>query len=401
MNINDIDCEAKRRTLKIDIVVHGRFHGFALGRELINLGHDVLIHTNYPKRALKRFGVSPNHVSSFLAHGIITRTLHKIGLQEAFEPFGHSLFGSWAAKSVRHDADIVYGFSGVMEEVLLARRLRDIKCRMLVRGSAHIREQDRLLQEEEVRARVVVERPSRWIINREEREYELADIIVLLSHFASRTFVEIKPEFVEKIRVNSLGVDVAQFLASPGDVISREKRILSGEPLKVLTVGSFSYRKGMLDLIEVAKNLSGRVNFRFVGDLPLYDSELERGARGLIEMVGRVREPELLAFYREADLFVFPTIEDGFAAVLLQASACGLPVIATHNCSAPEFVIEGKTGWTVPIRDAAALKRHIEWCDLHRAEFASMAQAASQNLKIKSWRAMAEELEHIFYDLES
>lgn len=46
-----------RQALKIDIVVHGRFHAFRLANGLRLLGHDVLVHTNYPKMIAARFGL--------------------------------------------------------------------------------------------------------------------------------------------------------------------------------------------------------------------------------------------------------------------------------------------------------------------------------------------------------
>ena len=42
-----VDLRHRVRRLKIDLVVHGRFHAFDLARALINLGHDVLVYTNY------------------------------------------------------------------------------------------------------------------------------------------------------------------------------------------------------------------------------------------------------------------------------------------------------------------------------------------------------------------
>ena len=118
---------ATRRPIrcKIDIVVHGRFHGFALARALLALGHDVLVHTNYPAFVVERFGVPRMYVRTFIPHGIASRFAQKIGPwvpKTLVEPALHRFFGRWAARSVRPDADLVYGFSGVMEEFLRTPR---------------------------------------------------------------------------------------------------------------------------------------------------------------------------------------------------------------------------------------------------------------------------------------
>jgi hypothetical protein len=178
---------------KIDIVVHGRFYAFDLARELIALGHDVVVYTNYPPFVVARFGVPVARVRSFLSHGIASRIHHQIRRRIGFpdlERYFHTSFGDWASRSIRPDSDLVYGFSGVMEEILRLPRSKHRGRRWVVRGSAHIREQYRLLAEEEGRVGSTIDKPTPWIIDREEREYSLADRIVVLSTFACRSFEE-------------------------------------------------------------------------------------------------------------------------------------------------------------------------------------------------------------------
>ena len=62
---------------------------------------------------------------------------------------------------------------------------------------------------------------------------------------------------------------------------------------------------------------------------------------GSIEFVPRVPELELTTQYSWADIFLFPTIEDGFAVVVAQAQASGLPVITTPNGSGPDLITPG------------------------------------------------------------
>src|SRR5207244_1024703 len=101
-----------------------------------------------------------------------------------------SAFGCWAAQQlVQGSWDVVHCFSGVAEEVFLA--LRETSTALtLVRGSAHIAEQHQILCDEEVRVGVWTEKPSPWILAREQREYELADAIIILGAFPERSFVE-------------------------------------------------------------------------------------------------------------------------------------------------------------------------------------------------------------------
>ncbi|MBS1816590.1 MAG: glycosyltransferase [Acidobacteria bacterium] len=98
-----------------------------------------------------------------------------------------------------------------------------------------------------------------------------------------------------------------------------------------------------------------------VGDGPLRSAfEAELGARGLsssVRVLGtRTDVPRLLA---SADVLVHPSLEEGFSNALLEGMAAGLPVVATDVGGNPEAVLDGKTGYLVPARDAAALAHAI------------------------------------------
>jgi len=62
--------------MKIAIAVHGRFEAFDLARELVRRGHKVRLLTNYPRWAVRRFGVPGECVRSFWLHGVLSRALN-------------------------------------------------------------------------------------------------------------------------------------------------------------------------------------------------------------------------------------------------------------------------------------------------------------------------------------
>jgi len=218
--------------MRIAIVVHGRWDAFDLARELSNRGHNVTLLTNYPRWAVERFGVRGDSVRSFWPHGVLSRAVFRLGgptLVRRYESKLHSLFGRWAAAALRGTRwDLLYIFSGVAEESL--RALGSTSClRMLVRESTHIRTQDRLLHEEELRTQTPQDRPSPWMIAREEREYALADAIRVLSRFASQTFVaEGVPS--RKVKLIASGIEVDAFRSSERQLDLRRRRLLSGHP---------------------------------------------------------------------------------------------------------------------------------------------------------------------------
>lgn len=377
--------------MRIAIVVHGRFHAFDLARALVERGHEVRLFTNYPKRIVRKWNVPAHCVKSFLLHGALARIAARIDNAQ-YEPVLHPLFGRWAARQVaREEWDLLYVFSGVAEEVFRAPLAPGVH-RSLMRGSAHILTQDRLLQEEQQRAGFAIQRPSRWMKERELREYQLADSIVVLSSFAAESFVEHGvPQ--EKLLLVPLGVDTSRFRPGPEVIAERLRRIRSGEPLRALFTGTFSYQKGILDFAEIVRRLHGLFCFRFIGDVPEESRALARELTGLVEFVERQSQFDLPGWYSQADLFLFPTIQDGFAVVLSQALAGALPVLATSNCSSRDIVRHGETGWVLPIRDPDAFIARLKWCDAHRESLAEMVQRSYEEFRPRDWKEAAVDFE--------
>jgi glycosyltransferase involved in cell wall biosynthesis len=386
------------RRLRIDFAVHGRFYAFHLARALIARGHDVRVLTNYPGWAVERFGIPASHVKSFVMHAIASR-LHDRTLSRLHVSLGlpalHKAFGSWAARNVRDDADLIHIFSGVAEETLIRFKERASPCIQVARGSAHIRTQLELLAEEERRAGVAIDKPYPWIVAREEREYELAHEIVVLSTFAYRTMAE-RPRLRRRTVPLLAGVDLARFQPGARTVADRLARVERGERLRILTVGSFSFRKGALDIAAVAKKMHDRADFRFVGDLLRETRALRQECAGLIDFVPRVPEFELTTHYSWADIFLFPTIEDGFGVVVAQAQASGLPVVATPHCGGPDLITPGENGQIVPIRSPEGIVETLLAWDRDRVLLKRMMEANRKAPIARDWSGMAIDLENRF-----
>lgn len=379
---------------RIAIVVQGRFYAFDFARAMLARGHDVQLFTNYPRWAVARFGLPPERVTSYWIHGIAARFFnfaHGRFHCPFPEAWLHKAFGRWAARRVpRGDWDVVLCFSSVSEELIAALK-RTSSPSWLSRSSSHIREQARLLEDEEQRAGVPIDRPSAWMIEREEREYASADVIVTFSGFSRDTFHGTGHE--HKLMMAPLGVDVASFRTSPEKIESRRNRITGGNKLRVLFVGTKSYRKGLIDLAQIARKLAGRFEFRFIGPEEGQAQALLTELRAHAELVPAMPEAQLREAYEWGDVFIFPTIEDGFATVLVQACAAGLPILATTNCGAPDFIREGETGWVLPIRTPAAFIERLEWCDAHRAALAEMVLRVAHEFQPRTWDHVAQDFE--------
>ncbi len=377
--------------MKIAVIVHGRFHAFDLARELIRAGHNVLLITNYPKRIAERFGIPRRQTRNNVLHGITSRVVHKaeewMGLR-LFEPALHRWFARWAASVVMdQNMDVIHGFSGVCEEFFKVK-MRKRALRTLVRGSAHIEEQFAVLANEERRSGTHIEKPSDWMREREKREYELADCIFVLSQYAHDSFVA-RGVPAAKLRPLPLGAELAKFQATETIITKRCDRIRNGEPLCVLTVGSFSLQKGAMDYVEIARAMSGVCRFRFVGTVVNDAIALRRQAATTIEFLPRVSQNHLPRYYEWGDVFLYPTLQDGYAVVLAQAQAAGLPLIATTNCAAPDLITEGETGWVLPIRRPDLFIEQLRWCAENRQELAAMVEATCTFYVPRDWSDVA------------
>ena len=382
--------------MKIAIVVHGRFHAFDLARALLKRGHEVTVFTNYPGWAAARFGIPANRVRSFTLHGVLTRAIGKAGSRTGrwLESWTHTMFGRWAARELRREPwDVINGWSGVSEEIFREPALAG-SLKMLMRGSAHIRTQAAILAVEQGRAGVPIDQPSPWIIDREEREYGLSDCIGVLSTFARGTFIgEGVP--ASRLRVMRLGTETTAFRPAAEIIEARRARILSGAPLRVLYTGHVSFRKGLADFRRVIEESSGRFQFRLVGQVISEARAVVASLMDRAEFVGKKPQQDLPREYDWADLFIFPSLEDGYAVVLAQASAAGLPILTTANCSGPDLIREGRTGWVLPIRSPQAFLDRLRWCDSHRKELADMVTSAYADFRTRDWSEVAQDFEDL------
>lgn len=134
------------------------------------------------------------------------------------------------------------------------------------------------------------------------------------------------------------------------------------KPLQVVTVGRLVKQKDHKTLITSVAELrkSGKnVVLTIIGDGPLR-SDLQRlsdklGVSRSVEFAGRIQNPiELL---KKADVFVLPSIYEGFGLVLLEAMDCGLPIIAADNTCIPEVL--GEAGMLFRTGDSVDLASKI------------------------------------------
>ncbi len=138
-----------------------------------------------------------------------------------------------------------------------------------------------------------------------------------------------------------------------------------------------------------------KFRFRFIGPETVEAQGLIKELRSTAEFVPKQLQRELPRSYAWADLFVFPTIQDGFAAVLAQAHASSLPILTTTNCCGPDLIRDGKTGWVLPIRSPEAFVERLRWCDAHRVQLADMTRHLYLDFRSRTWADVAADFESL------
>ncbi len=314
---------------QITLVVPGRWHAFDLARELEQLGALHRLITNYPKSQTRRWGIPDAKVVSLPVSDVLTRLAWKFG-GEAFamrQQFRiNDLFARQAAKHLG-TPDLVHAWSAAAEPALLAARARGIPT-VLERSSSHMLEQCRLLREEYASLGLRWEETPTATVERELREYQLADRIFVPSRFVRDSFVARNfPE--EKLFLNGFGVDLGRF--TPGEK--------SDGIFRVIYAGSLSVRKGVHHLVRAFKKADlPKSELLLVGRASAETPKLLGAADSRVHCTGHVPQSELPVHYRAASVFVMASIEEGQAMVQAQALACGLPLICTTNTGGEDFL---------------------------------------------------------------
>ena len=169
------------------------------------------------------------------------------------------------------------------------------------------------------------------------------------------------PEDKDKIWLNYHGLDFSVFENLPSNS-------LNDGTLKIVAVGRLVEQKGFIYLIRSLFELGKKdipVSLTIIGDGPL-EHELKNEAKGLpkgvsIHFVGRVAHMETLRTMANSDVMVAPSVvaadgdRDGIPNVVIEAMACGLPIVASNVSGIPEIVINNETGFLIEPSNPEAL----------------------------------------------
>jgi glycosyltransferase involved in cell wall biosynthesis len=241
---------------------------------------------------------------------------------------------------------------------------------VLERACPHVDFQQKLLHEEASKVGHCFMGEPQWSVERQYEEYQLADCILVPSYYSANTFSE---ELRKKIIIAPLyaRMRIPPPNTRPGGRKMFTVGVVGGEPL----------RKGYLYLLQAWQklNLPNAVlrirTGRGFDEFPAL-RELARLCPN-VEFVEYVKN--MNDFYQTCDLFILPSVDDGFGMALLEAMSNGVPSIATTRCGAVELLTDREEVYVIKPFDVDGIASAIDqlYCDSeYRLRLGSAGQQA-------------------------
>ena len=262
------------------------------------------------------------------------------------------LFDRAAARRVETKYETVLAFAGqALHTFRRARQLGAARLELLS-PTAHVNHAWR--QHRKAYAQYPIERDwlSRAHRDKVLSEYAMADAVLVVSDYARETFLAegVAAEKLRKIPVSAGERFHARRVERDDDGVFR-----------VVYTGALSVVKGVPLLIDAFAGLSARD-----AELTVVGGSGTRGMRKYLERATR-RDPRIriapgdpLPHLQRGDVYVHPSYQDGHPYAVLEAMACGVPVVVSEDTGAKERVVEGVNGWVVPTGDADAIRARLE-----------------------------------------
>ena len=208
----------------------------------------------------------------------------------------------------------------------------------------------------------------------------------------------------EKVQVIRSGIDLAAFAgAAEGEAVRSRLGIAPEDPV-VLQVSCFKPQKAPERFVTMAALLAPRfprARFLLVGDGELRSS-VERlaaayGVSGQLQLLGWRRE--VASLFAAADVVTLTSRFEGLPRVLVEARACGKPVVAMAVDGVVEVVQEGVNGFLVPEGDVAGMASKVAWLLEHPEQARAMGQAGREGLGEFSLERMVDEQAALYLKL--
>lgn len=173
-----------------------------------------------------------------------------------------------------------------------------------------------------------------------------------------------------------------------------------GDERYILYTGRLSYRKGLFDFIECGIEVCEKhpdIKFKLTGKGPLLDKlksiVADSGYKDRFEFLGYVDKSRLIELYQNATIFVLPSHYEGLPTTLLEAMACGQPVVATAVSGNLDVIESGKNGILVPIKSPDKMADAISRLLDNEGRMVELGLAARRTIEQRfTWDAISDRI---------
>lgn len=188
-------------------------------------------------------------------------------------------------------------------------------------------------------------------LRRKDKELFLADVIIVASNFTKET-LKLYPGQLAPILVVPYGF--------PEIYRERTYSSIRNRKLRLLFVGGLTQAKGIANVLEAAEHLKESVVLTIVGRkgvkecAPLEKELLKH------KWIASLPHKEVLSLMRTQDVFIFPSLFEGYGLVITEAMSQGTPVITTTRTCGRDFIKDGINGWLVTAGDSQAIIHKVQ-----------------------------------------
>ncbi|MFA6407401.1 MAG: glycosyltransferase family 4 protein [Candidatus Paceibacterota bacterium] len=361
--------------MKVAIGVPGKFHLFQLAEQLFKFGYLEQLITSYPKFMVRKYGIPSEKIYSVPLKEVVQRgwLLLPRALKKMYNPQNliHEIF-DWEASLRVRATDFFVGTPATYPKTM--QKAKKLGATIIVEnGSAHTLYVMKILREEYDRFGIVpgvFQLSHEKLVEKDVLAYRDMDYVSVPSLFVKRTFLEYGiPE--NKIIHIPYGVDLSEFRQVPK----------SDNVFRVIYVGGMTLQKGVHYLLKAFSQLNlPNSELVLIGSMSEEMEPFFKRYEGSFTYKGHISQSELYKHYSQGSVFAIASIQDGFGMVLLQAMACGLPVICTTNTGGEDIVRNGLDGFIIPIRSENAIKEKLLYFYENSDKAKEMGKSAKQRV---------------------
>ena len=221
-----------------------------------------------------------------------------------------------------------------------------------------------------------------------------ADQICVASTFTKKSLVFAGvPK--DKIKVIPYGVNHNLFSST-----TKKQKI---GKVKILFCGQFVHRKGISYLYEALKNLSPQhYELHIVTRGEYHQNTLTMFLNSLnVRLYSNLSSSALIKLMHSSDLFILPSLYEGFGHVILEAMSAGLPVVTTVNTAGYDLITDNHDGFVGPIRDTEFLREKISFFIENRETLIEFGQNAAMTAKKYTWESFRKKIVEFYIASES